>query len=144
MNEGIFPSRKANTERQLEEERRLAYVAFTRAEEKLFLSDAEGSGHEGQYRFPSRFIFDAGEENIEYIVELNDDLMDITKTLASNQEKKFNFTFDYNIGERVAHDFFGAGEIIEIDEERLVYIIRFDKIATPRSIGYQIALTKVS
>ena len=141
MNEGIFPSRRANTERQLEEERRLAYVAFTRAEDKLFLSDAEGSGHEGQYRFPSRFIFDAGQDNIEYIVKLNDDLIDITKSLAYKQEKKFNFSFDYCIGERVSHEFFGSGEIIEIDEDRLVYIIKFDKIATPRSIGYQVALS---
>ena len=51
---------------------------------------------------------------------------------------------NFSINERVAHEFFDSGEIIVIDEERLVYIIRFDKIATPRSIGYQIALTKVS
>jgi DNA helicase-2/ATP-dependent DNA helicase PcrA len=143
MNEGIFPSRRANTERQLEEERRLAYVAFTRAEDRLYISDAEGSGHESQYRFPSRFIFDAGDDNIEYLVELNDDLIDVTKSLANNQEKKFNFSFDHDIGDKVSHEFFGIGIITDIDVDRFVYIIKFDDITTPRSIGYQVKLSTV-
>ncbi|MCL1866859.1 MAG: UvrD-helicase domain-containing protein, partial [Oscillospiraceae bacterium] len=73
LNEGIFPSRRADTDRMLEEERRLAYVAFTRAEDKLFLSDSEGYSHVNQFRYPSRFIFDAGKENLEYAVELRED-----------------------------------------------------------------------
>ena len=143
MSEGMFPSRRANTERQLEEERRLAYVAFTRAEDKLFISDAEGSDHTGQYRYPSRFIFDAGNENVKYVNELNDDLMDVTKTLADKQEKKFNFSFEHKIGDRVNHEFFGIGDVVEIDIDRHVYIIKFDSIATPRSIGYQVSLLAV-
>ncbi|MEI3522713.1 MAG: 3'-5' exonuclease [Anaerotignum sp.] len=42
MNEGIFPSRKTNTKQAMEEERRLAFVAVTRAEKGLFLTEAEG------------------------------------------------------------------------------------------------------
>ena len=141
LTEGIFPSRRANTERQLEEERRLAYVAFTRAGDKLYLSDAEGTDHVGQYRYPSRFLFDAGKENIEYIVELNDDMIDSVKEKADGQVKWLGCAFDFCVGDRVSHEFFGAGEIIDIDSDRQVYIIKFDNIATPRSIDYRISLS---
>jgi len=141
LTEGIFPSRRANTERQLEEERRLAYVAFTRAGDKLYLSDAEGTDHVGQYRYPSRFLFDAGKENIEYIVELNDDMIDSVRGKVDSQVKWFGCTFDFCVGDRVSHEFFGAGEIIDIDSDRQVYIIKFDNIATPRSIDYRIPLS---
>jgi DNA helicase-2/ATP-dependent DNA helicase PcrA len=143
LTEGIFPSRRACTERQLEEERRLAYVAFTRAKNMLFLSDAEGLDMGGQHRYPSRFIFDAGKENIEYIEELNDDLIDETRIISEQSEKKFNFTFEHSVGDRVSHEFFGTGIVNEVDIDRMVYLVKFDNITTPRSIGYQIELIAV-
>ena len=42
MNEGIFPSRKVRTRQEMEEERRLAFVALTRAQRGLYLSQAGG------------------------------------------------------------------------------------------------------
>ena len=141
LTEGIFPSRKANTERQLEEERRLAYVAFTRAGDRLFLSDAEGVDHGQQFRYPSRFLFDAGKENIEYIVELNDNLVSEASVVAGSHERQFGFSFDFNVGDRVSHEFFGAGEIIDVDADRQAYIIKFNNIATPRSIDFRIDLS---
>ena len=59
MEENLFPSsRSVNTRSELEEERRLFYVAATRAEKKLFLSFAENRFIWGQYTFcePSRFL----------------------------------------------------------------------------------------
>ena len=50
MNEGIFPSRKVRTLPGMEEERRLAYVALTRAEHGLFLSEADGRNFDGSPR----------------------------------------------------------------------------------------------
>ena len=50
MNEGVFPSRKVKKREDLEEERRLAYVAFTRAEDALFITDSEGKNLDGSYR----------------------------------------------------------------------------------------------
>ena len=47
MNEGMFPSRKIRSKEEMEEERRVAYVAMTRAENLLFLSDAEGYDAQG-------------------------------------------------------------------------------------------------
>ena len=59
LSEGIFPGKRANTQEKLEEERRLCYVAFTRAKDRLFLSDAAGTNYDGSFRYPSRFLFNA-------------------------------------------------------------------------------------
>ena len=60
MIEGSFPhSRSALMEKEIEEERRLAYVAFTRAEERLYLTRPRRKrGYDGQYEnaSPSRFL----------------------------------------------------------------------------------------
>jgi DNA helicase-2/ATP-dependent DNA helicase PcrA len=59
MEENLFPSSMSvNTRTELEEERRLFYVAITRAEKKLYLSFAENRFIWGQYTFcePSRFL----------------------------------------------------------------------------------------
>ena len=58
MNEGIFPSKKTNTLQAMEEERRLAFVAMTRAEKRLYLTEAEGRNFDGSPRYPSRFLLD--------------------------------------------------------------------------------------
>ena len=70
LSEGIFPGKRADTREKLEEERRLAYVAFTRAKDRLFLSDAAGTNYDGTARCPSRFLFNAERENLDYVVEL--------------------------------------------------------------------------
>ena len=59
LSEGIFPGKRADTRERLEEERRLAYVAFTRAKDRLFLSDAAGSNYDSSSRCPSRFLHNA-------------------------------------------------------------------------------------
>ena len=141
MSEGILPSRRANTPRQLEEERRLAYVAFTRAEDGLFLSDSEGEGLGGQYRYPSRFIFDAGKENIDYVVELNADLVDDARNRIEQQDSLLLYSVEYGIGDRVSHEFFGPGEVIQVDLDRQIYVIKFDGINTPRSIDFRLVMS---
>jgi len=142
MNEGIFPSRRASTERQLEEERRLAYVAFTRAENKLFLSDAEGLDSIAQFRYPSRFIFNAEKTNLDYIVDLNNDLAEETKRISNIQEQNFSRKLNYSIGDKVDHEFFGLGVIIDVDADKLVYIIKFNGINTPRRIDSGVSMVR--
>lgn len=58
MNEGIFPISHAAAEDEIEEERRLAYVAFTRARDTLLVSGFAGAAQER--RAPSRFVVEAG------------------------------------------------------------------------------------
>ena len=71
LSEGIFPGKRANTRERLEEERRLCYVAFTRAKDRLFLSDAAGTNYDGSFRYPSRFLFNAEKDNLDYVVALD-------------------------------------------------------------------------
>jgi DNA helicase-2/ATP-dependent DNA helicase PcrA len=64
MEEGIFPHSRSLEEQQLEEERRLAYVGMTRAQERLTLTHASGRSLYGSrnYNLPSRFLDELPEE----------------------------------------------------------------------------------
>jgi DNA helicase-2/ATP-dependent DNA helicase PcrA len=71
MEENLFPSiMSLNSRNDLEEERRLFYVALTRAERKVFLSHAEGRMRWGQYHFSeaSRFINEIDPELLELVI----------------------------------------------------------------------------
>jgi DNA helicase-2/ATP-dependent DNA helicase PcrA len=70
MEEGIFPHSKSLWEKpELEEERRLCYVGFTRAKKKLYLTYANRRLYFGTYinNPPSRFLLDIPQDLIEYI-----------------------------------------------------------------------------
>ncbi len=71
MSEGIFPNDRAMQESQLkglEEERRLAYVAFTRAQNKLYLTESSGFSYIlSRIKVPSRFIKEIDPQYIEHI-----------------------------------------------------------------------------
>ena len=61
MTEGILPNHRALIHRKkeaLEEERRLAYVAVTRAVNELYLTDSEGFNHDTGAKYPSRFLLE--------------------------------------------------------------------------------------
>ncbi len=142
LSEGIFPGKRANTRERLEEERRLAYVAFTRARDRLFLSDAAGTNYDGSFRYPSRFLFNAEQENLDYAVALDPDLIEdameqIRKTedIAPRVPKT-----PEQVGKRVRHMAFGDGTVIGIPRDQEGYIIQFDTIVTPRTFGPNVKL----
>lgn len=137
LSEGIFPGKRANTREKLEEERRLCYVAFTRAKDRLFLSDAAGSNYDGSFRYPSRFLFNAEKENVEYAVPLDPELEErameeIRKT--ENMEDPIPKPND-QVGKRILHPVFGEGTIIGIPRGQEGIIVQFDTIHTPRTFG---------
>ena len=66
LSEGIFPSKRQILPEKMEEERRLAFVAMTRAEKRLYLSEAEGRNLDGSPRFPSRFVLDIDDSLLEH------------------------------------------------------------------------------
>ena len=69
MEEGVFPhSRTLGEKKELEEERRLAYVGLTRARKRLYLSRAEYRSAWGapNYNPPSRFLEEIPEDLIEW------------------------------------------------------------------------------
>ena len=137
LSEGIFPGKRANTREKLEEERRLAYVAFTRAQDKLFLSDAAGTNYDGSFRYPSRFLFNAEKENLDYVVELDPDIVEDaleyirkTESMEAPERRK-----DESVGKRVRHPVFGEGTVIGVPRDGEGYIIQFDSMVTPRTFG---------
>ena len=138
MNEGVFPSRKINTPEEMDEERRLAYVAMTRAMNRLYLSDSEGITNDGVYKYPSRFIFDAGKENIRFVKELDPYLEMRSLDVAADFPVAM-----YHAGDRVEHPVFGQGVVKGVSVEASAYVIMFDKLATERNILFSTQLTKL-
>lgn len=138
MNEGIFPSRKVRKREELEEERRLAYVAFTRAEKELFITDSEGKNFDSTYRYPSRFIFNIDKKYLSYIAELDEKLIFDAEWEIEKSEKNMELDIDnlpFAVGDRIEHNVFGMGTVLEIDKEKQVYVIKFDNISTERRIN---------
>ena len=143
MNEGVFPGRKVQTPEDMEEERRIAYVAFTRAKKGLFLSDAEGKANDGIFKYPSRFIFDAGMENLELENKLDDELLSQTKKIITYDETRLkNMKTLFKSGDEILHPVFGRGKIILVNTNASCYTIKFDGMETERSILFTAKLEK--
>lgn len=143
LNEGIFPSSRTKTIQSMEEERRLAYVAMTRAEKGLYLSDAAGRNIDNTYRYPSRFVLEVDDKLITYIVELEPELMQEAKNRIAFSDKLLvdsNVSNTFKPGDRVVHAIFGAGILISFDEDNQAYVIKFDKLATNRTLAAHVKL----
>ncbi len=144
VNEGIFPSKHVDTEDMLEEERRMAYVACTRAERGLYISDAEGLNYDDSFRYPSRFIFNIDRDNIDYVNELPQRLVDDTKSyIAANEARIYHPDTELKPGDRVRHKVFGEGVITDIRGDIGCYVIKFDKVATERNLKIGTGLERV-
>jgi DNA helicase-2/ATP-dependent DNA helicase PcrA len=143
MNEGIFPSRKIRTLPAMEEERRLAFVAFTRAQKRLFLSEGEGRGLDGSPRYPSRFILDVDPELIEYTQPPREELIREARSyIAANQSALPTEEGPRTLpsGTRVRHPILGPGTVLEADTERGAHLVKFDAMDTPRAIAFRAKL----
>lgn len=144
VNEGIFPSKHVDTEAMLEEERRMAYVACTRAERGLYISDAEGLNYDDSFRYPSRFIFNIDREAIDYVNELPQRLVDDTKSyIAANESRYMPLDTELKPGDRVRHKVFGEGTITGIRVDIGCYVVKFDKVATERNLKIGVGLERV-
>ncbi len=146
MNEGVFPSKRTNTRPKMEEERRLAFVAVTRAQKRLYLTEAEGRNLDGTPRYPSRFILDIGPGLLEYTEPPREELIRQAREYAASSEARLvpdDTKFALEIGARVRHPVFGEGTIQDIDRDKLAYVVKFDGITTKRTISFQAKLEKL-
>jgi DNA helicase-2/ATP-dependent DNA helicase PcrA len=84
MEEQLFPSPFAKSPDEIEEERRLFYVAITRAEENCFISYSKSRFRNGQTNFsnPSRFLKDIDNQYLEYI---QNEVLDSRSTSSFNR-----------------------------------------------------------
>ncbi len=145
MNEGIFPSRKTNTLPGMEEERRLAFVAMTRAEKRLYLSEAKGRNIDGSPRYPSRFILDVAPELLEHTEPPEEGLVKEARDYIEASERYLpeKETESFAIGQRVRHAIMGLGTVVDVDTAKGAHIVRFDGFATPRAISFRAKLEAV-
>lgn len=112
FSDGVFPSKRSMDEggnEALEEERRLAYVAVTRARDNLYISDARG--YSIDYKFqkrPSRFLKEMGVDYREF-----------TKEFIAPTDSSENYIKDRNFleGDRISHIKFGDGVIVNVQGE---------------------------
>ena len=137
FSEGIFPSSKTIEERKqlgLEEERRLCYVAITRAEKQLFLLDSEGFTQGGSQKLPSRFLKEIGENNYTRIGMIPKELQEQANAFVTRQSGEDPPVIEtQKVGDRIEHPAFGTGIILEKNPNN--YRIRFDNLNSDRVIS---------
>ncbi len=114
MEEGIFPHQAAFFDNnELEEERRLCYVAITRAKEKLYIVNAKRRTLYGidSVNPPSRFISEINKELLE--------LDEVKEEFKSPIKRTIDTSIEYKAGEHVLHDTWGEGVIISVEDKIL-------------------------
>lgn len=146
MNENMFPSKKVDSPAAMEEERRLGFVAFTRAMDRLYLTEAEGISTTNGFRFPSRFIFDVDRNLLNYAVELPEHLLKKSRIEIEESEaklEKLSKLSGLSVGDKVSHNILGVGQILEIDDTKHVYTVKFENVTTPRKMSFKAPLEKL-
>lgn len=132
--EGQFPSKRLRNRDELEEERRLFYVAITRAKKELYLSNYL-SKMEGFPVWPSHFM-----EDID-IAYLERDGMVSVNTLR--EEVTILEKSEFQVGDIVEHPVFDEGKIVSVNVPGQYYEIDFPKLNGTRQIVFRAKLKKV-
>ena len=143
MEEGFFPhSRTLGDPKEIEEERRLAYVGLTRARERLYVSRSEYRSAWGapSYNPPSRFLAEIPDEVIEWNEHAPaPSRASILKSshfipAARATGRKASTTMILEIGDRVSHDTFGLGSVVAVvgDGDRAEATINFGSLGEKR------------
>ena len=141
LSEGIFPSMRTIREYKKngeEEERRLMYVAVTRAEKALFLTESEGYNMSTKMnKYPSRFLAEIkksmivtegiipdylwrGTKNMVHVLDEETFMQDTTTQYSSDANED-----PFRIGAPVSHKIFGNGEIIGISQDGETFQVKF-------------------
>ena len=147
LNEGVFPSRKTRTEQAMEEERRLAFVAVTRAQKRLYLSAASGLNFDASLRYPSRFLLEIDDKLLEYARPVAENVRKDAWSYIQGMEKRIiqgsaEKKAAFAKGDKVLHRIMGEGEILAINADKGAYVIKFEDIETPREISFKAKLEK--
>ena len=111
-------------------------MAFTRAKDRLFLSDAAGTNYDGSFRYPSRFLFNAEQENLDYVQPLPQELVeDARRAIERTEPGGWRLRPEGpQAGTAVSHPIFGPGKILAAEQGGAVYLVQFDRMVTPRSV----------
>ena len=139
VEEGLFPHMNSmNSEEELEEERRLAYVAITRARKKLYIINSR-----------SRLLYGKVSSNVpsRFIAEIGDNLLDEDKKQKLYENKKIDkdkmlVDNDLKPGDLIEHEKYGKGVVLNIDGS--IATISFTKSGVKKLLKNHKAIKKVS
>lgn len=162
LEENIFPSIRDIDDiddeiKKMEEERRLAYVAITRAKNNLFLSNTNRRLQFGNVKFnePSRFIKEIPTELINEKrsiqlgslsnIEIGSDssskfISKLSPKIKAKEPKKTLASSNYNIGDKVSHKKFGIGIVLNLSSDKVE--VDFDEVGKKSLILEYANLTK--
>ena len=146
LSEGIFPSKKTADLDGMEEERRLAFVALTRAKNGLWISDSEGREHDGGARHPSRFLLEIEPSLLERRNEPDRELLREATERHATSDRLLRARAGqtvFSVGDRVRHSVMGEGTVLGIDDRAGAYVIRFDILPTERKISLRARLERI-
>jgi len=124
LEEGLFPHEQSVVERDgLEEERRLAYVAITRARNRLYLSHAQTRMLHGQtrYNIPSRFLEEIPQQLVKWLTPRLSKQKAFQPDFSRQTQSPFprkpqaREVDGFRIGQNVTHPKFGAGVIVDLE-----------------------------
>ena len=121
LEESLFPhANSMYSEEDIEEERRLCYVALTRAKENLYLINARKRTIYGDISFnpTSRFIEEINDKYLD-----KDAILDNHFTPLSKQNLDSLDNIVYNIGDKIVHETYGKGVIVSI--EKMIITVAF-------------------
>lgn len=113
--ENLFPHIRAKEEKGLEEERRLCYVAFTRAEDMLFITRAEKRMIHGRFMYnqPSEFVDELDERYYTNVSKKRYFKNEVTAT----RKKPAVAPAAFNVGDKVKHSSWGDGVVVAVDSD---------------------------
>ncbi len=160
LEDGLFPSARSNTDEDIEEERRLCYVAITRAKKTLYVTQARSRTLFGKTSpaFPSRFF---KEIPSEYLKEVGTPINRVENRAAEvySRSKSFAETYQkpapaktqnisgglFTTGDRVSHPKFGEGTVVAVTpfERDALLEISFDSVGTKRLMAAYAKLKKI-
>lgn len=125
MEEGIFPHNNSLMDQeQIEEERRLCYVAITRAKKNLWITNV---------RKRTIFGMDSYNPTSRFINEIRSELLETTfaKTepvIVAKKTNEIDASIEYQFGDKIVHESFGVGVVVGIDKSII-------SVAFPHPIG---------
>ena len=157
MEEGLFPGYRSQTDMaELEEERRLAYVAITRAKEKLYITYAKNRMLFGRTQFSteSQFVKEIPQNLIESNLSMREKASEIEAVQTAQARKTFDRTTvkpkaneggeQFAAGDCVRHKIFGKGIVLSATKmgPDVLYEVAFDTVGTKKLMGSYVKMTK--
>lgn len=144
--EGVLPSAMSIKERRakaIEEERRLTYVAITRAEKAFYMTESEGFNFStGLNKYPSRFLFEISENYFVRKGELSQEIIKEAKEQLTLNSKRQLIQKIFEVGDFVKHAIWNQGKVIEVNESKGEYTIEFKEATKPITFEFK-GLSKI-